>query len=79
MSAESRRLGYTAAIERAGGLVVSGVCFYVMTPDWLRERHGYRRIVTSSAKLANIIEGYGYEPALRPLDTCIDAAVAGRL
>ena len=50
-----------------------------MTPDWLRERHGYRRIVTSSAKLANIIEGYGYEPALRPLDACIGAAVAGRL
>jgi hypothetical protein len=59
--------------------VVSGVCFYVMTPDWLRERHGYRRIVTNSAKLANIIEGYGYEPALRPLDACINAAVAGRL
>jgi predicted aconitase len=79
VSAESRRLGYTAAIERARGLVVSGVCFYVMTPDWLRERHGYRRIVTNSAKLANIIEGYGYEPALRPLDACINAAVAGRL
>ena len=79
VSAESRRLGYTAAIERAGGLVLSGVCFYVMTPDWLREQHGYRRIVTNSAKLANIIAGYGYEPALRPLDACIDAAVAGRL
>jgi predicted aconitase len=79
VSAESRRLGYTAAIERAGGLVLSGVCFYVMTPDWLREQHGYRRIVTNSAKLANIIEGYGYEPALRPLDVCMDAALSGRL
>lgn len=79
VSAECRRLGYTGAIERAGGLVVSGVCFYVMTPDWLRERNGYRRIVTNSAKLANIIEGYGYEPALRPLDVCIDAALSGRL
>jgi predicted aconitase len=79
VSAEARRLGCTATLEAAGGLVVTGVCFYVMTPEWLRERHGYRRLVTNSAKLANIIGGNGYEPALRPLDACIEAALSGRL
>jgi predicted aconitase len=79
VSAECRRLGYTAAIEGAGGLMVTGVCFYVMTPDLVRERHGYRRIVTNSAKLANIIAGNGYEPALRPMEVCIEAALSGRL
>lgn len=79
VKAEGERLGYKALIEQAGGLVVAGVCFYVMTPDIVRERFGYRTIVTNSAKLANIIEGYGYNPILRRLDGCIDAAVRGRI
>lgn len=79
VKAEGDRLGLNALIEQAGGLVVAGVCFYVMTPDIVRERHGYRTIVTNSAKLANIIEGYGYNPILRRLETCLEAAVKGRV
>ena len=33
----------------------------------------------ASAKLVNIIAGYGYEPVLAPMDKCIDATVAGRM
>ena len=45
----------------------------------LRERFGYRTIVTDSAKLANIIAGYDYNPVLRPTDVCIQAALEGEL
>ena len=72
-------LGYTAAIETAGGVVLSTVCFYIMTANELRQRHGYHQLVTDSAKLANIIPGYGYHPVLRRTAACIEAAVSGRI
>ncbi|MGH2370411.1 MAG: aconitase X, partial [Chloroflexota bacterium] len=77
--AVAERLGYVKAIEAAGGLVVSGACFYLLTPRELRERFGYRTIVTDSAKLANIIAGYDYNPVFRPTDVCIRAAIEGAL
>lgn len=73
------RLGYTAAVEAAGAIVLTGVCYYIMTARELAERHGYRTILTDSAKLANIIAGYGYQPIFRPTEVCIDAAVRGAL
>ena len=63
----------------AGGLLVSGTCFYLMTPRELGERFGYHTIVTDSAKLANIIAGYDYNPVLRPTEVCLQAALNGRL
>ncbi len=50
-----------------------------MTARELHERFGYRTIVTNSSKLANIIEGYGYNPIFRRTDACIEAAVTGRV
>lgn len=75
----AERLGYREAIEAAGGLLVSGACFYLLTPRELGERFGYHTIVTDSAKLANIIAGYDYNPVLRPTEVCIQAALEGRL
>ncbi len=72
-------LGHLRVIEGAGGLVVAGACFYLLTPRELAERFGYHTIVTDSAKLANIIAGYDYNPVFRPTDVCIEAALAGRL
>ena len=43
----------------------------------IRERFQYRALVTNSAKLANIITGYGYNPLFRPVETCMDAAMTG--
>ena len=37
------------------------------------------RLLTNSAKLANIIGGYGYKPTLASLARCVDSAVAGRI
>ena len=73
------RLGYADTIEAAGGLLLSGACFYLMTPRELAEKHGWRTIVTDSAKLANIIPGYGYNSVFRPTKTCIEAALSGEL
>ncbi|MGH2561801.1 MAG: aconitase X [Thermomicrobiales bacterium] len=71
------QLGYIRMIEAAGGLVLSGSCFYLMTPNELAGHFGYHTIVTDSAKLANIIAGYGYNPIFRPTDVCIEAAITG--
>jgi predicted aconitase len=77
--AAAEHLGYAATIQGAGGLLLSGACFYLMTARELAEKHGWRTIVTDSAKLANIIPGYGYNPVFRPTDICVEAAINGEL
>jgi predicted aconitase len=77
--AAAERLGYAASIEEAGGLLLSGACFYLMTARELAQKHGWRTILTDSAKLANIIPGYGYNPVFRPTEVCVEAAVQGAL
>lgn len=75
----ARALGYIDAIENAGGLVLVGVCFYLMGAGDIRERFGWSNVLTNSAKLANIIGGYRYHPIFRRTRECVEAAVAGRL
>jgi predicted aconitase len=73
------RMGFTATIEAAGGIVAAGICFYQSYAGELAAANGWQRLLTNSAKLVNIIGGYGYRPTLAPLDRCIDSAVAGRI
>lgn len=75
----AERMGYVAAIERAGGVVLEGVCFYQMHARVLAEANGWRTLMTNSAKLVNIIAGYGYEPVLAPMARCVQSAIAGRI
>jgi hypothetical protein len=35
--------------------------------------------MTNSAKLTNIIGGYGYQPTLASMEHCMDCAVAGKV
>ena len=63
----------------AGGHILVGVCFYIMTTRYLWEKFGYETLVTDSAKLANIISGYGYNPVFRLTQECIEAAVTGKV
>ena len=79
VKADADRMGYTAMIEAAGGTVLQGVCFYQMYARETGEANGWKRLLTNSAKLVNIIQGYGYEPVLASMETCIDAAVKGRM
>ena len=71
--------GFVEAIESAGGLVLQGTCWYVMDPAAMRERFGWRRLVTNSAKLANIVKAARYETVLRTTGECVEAAVTGRI
>lgn len=74
---DADRLGLTAKIENAGGTVLSGMCFYQSYAREMAEANGWKRLATNSAKLVNIIGGYGYRPALLSMGACIDAACNG--
>ena len=74
---DADRLGLTARIETAGATVLSGMCFYQSYAREMAEANGWRRLATNSAKLTNIIGGYGYAPALMTMEACIEAACAG--
>jgi predicted aconitase len=73
------RMGLTARIEAAGGIVAAGVCFYQSYAREMAEANGWQRLLTNSAKLVNIIAGYGYSPTLATMEACLDSAVAGRI
>jgi len=74
---DADRMGLTARIEEAGGTVLSGMCFYQSYAREMAEANGWRRLATNSAKLVNILGGYGYRPALMSMQACIDAACNG--
>jgi predicted aconitase len=73
------RMGLTATIEASGALVLKGVCFYQMHAREIGAANGWRRLMSNSAKLVNIIGGYGYAPVLAPMERCVESAVAGRV
>ena len=73
------RMGYTSRIENAGGTVLSGMCFYQSYAREIAEARGWKRLATNSAKLVNILGGYGYKPMMGSMEACVDAAVTGRL
>jgi predicted aconitase len=73
------RMGLTARIEDSGAVVAAGICFYQSYAGELAEANGWKRLLTNSAKLVNIIGGYGYRPTLASLERCVDSAVAGRV
>ena len=72
------RMGFTAVFEEFGALLLRGVCFYQMRAREMGEANGWRRLLTNSAKLVNIIQGYGYDPVIAAAEDCVDAAVRGR-
>ena len=74
---DADRMGLTARIEEGGGTVLAGMCFYQSYAREIAEANGWRRLATNSAKLVNIIGGYGYRPALLSMQACIDAACNG--
>lgn len=73
------RLGITEIIESSGAILLKGVCFYQMYARELGEANGWQRLLSNSAKLVNIISGYGYRPVLATTESCIEAAVNGRM
>jgi predicted aconitase len=77
VKADADRMGITARIEKAGGAVLSGMCFYQSYAREMAEANGWSALATNSAKITNILGGYGYRPVLMSMQRCIDAACAG--
>jgi predicted aconitase len=79
IKAASDRLGLTQRIEATGAIVVQGICFYQSYAREMAEANGWKRLMSNSAKLVNIISGYGYRPTLASMEHCIDSAIVGRI
>jgi predicted aconitase len=76
---DADRFGFTGRIEAAGGMVLSGMCFYQSYAREIAEANGWRRLATNSAKMVNILGGYGFRPMLASMEACVAAAETGRL
>ena len=60
-------------------VLLEGVCFYQMYARETAQANGWKTLVSNSAKLVNIIQGYDYVPVLATTDRCVDAAVTGTI
>jgi len=76
---DADRMGLTARIEASGATLLSGMCFYQSYAREMAEANGWQALATNSAKLTNILGGYGYRPALLSMAACVDAACRGRI
>jgi predicted aconitase len=76
---DADRMGLTARIEASGAMVLSGMCFYQSYAREMAQANGWRRLATNSAKLTNILGGYGYAPVLLSMEQCLDAACSGQI
>ncbi len=79
IKAAADRMGLVGRIEQSGAMVLSGVCFYQMYAREIGQANGWTRLMSNSAKIVNILGGYGYEPILDSMETCVASAVAGRI
>ena len=55
------------------------MCFYQSYAREMGEANGWKRLMTNSVKLTNIIGGYGYEPTLSNMENCVASALAGEV
>ena len=66
-------------IENAGGIILEGVCFYNMHAREIGEANGWKRLMSNSAKIINILGGYGYETILNSMEKCVISACQGKI
>lgn len=77
--ADAKSMGFVDEIERFGGKVLQGTCFYQQHAREIGEANGWKRLLSNSAKIVNILGGYGYAPALASMEICIESAVVGKV
>jgi len=75
--ADAVSMGYVAKIETFGGRVLVGTCFYQQYAREIGEANGWTRLLSNSAKIVNILGGYGYQPSLASMEACIASAEKG--
>jgi predicted aconitase len=73
-------LGYLRPLEEAGVAMLEGVCFYILQNlSRMRERNGWRNMISNSAKIVNIIGAHRFRTVLRRTADCVEIACTGRL
>ena len=77
--ADALRMKIIDQIEKTGAKVLEGTCFYNQYAREIGLANGWKRLMSNSAKIVNILGGYGYEPSLSSMKNCIDSAVAGEI
>ncbi|TBL79858.1 aconitase X [Paenibacillus thalictri] len=77
---QAEQAGFVDIIQRAGGSFLTGVCFYILDGlSEIRTSHGWKTMVTNSAKLANNVKAHRFVPVVRRTEDCINIAVRGCL
>ncbi len=76
---DADRMGLLSRIENTGAKVLEGTCFYNQYAREIGVANGWTRLLSNSAKIVNIISGYGYKPALASMEECVASAVAGEI
>lgn len=76
---DAKRMGLIDLIESFGAKVLQGTCFYQQYAREIGEANGWKRLLSNSTKIVNILGGYGYQPALASMEDCIASAVAGEV
>ena len=77
--ADASRMKIIDQIEETGAKVLEGTCFYNQYAREIGLANGWKRLMSNSAKIVNILGGYGYEPSLSSMEHCINSAVAGEI
>ena len=73
------RMGFIERIENSGAKVLEGTCFYNQYAREIGEANGWKNLLSNSAKIVNILGGYGYQPALANMEDCIKSALVGEI
>ncbi|MBC7780585.1 MAG: aconitase X catalytic domain-containing protein [Proteobacteria bacterium] len=80
MKRTASELGYIGRIEAAGGIVLEGVCFYILQNlSPIKQAMGWSSLVTNSAKLVNTITAHRFNTILRRTEDCIATALSGNV
>jgi len=77
--ADAARMKLVETIESTGAKVLEGTCFYNQYAREIGEANGWTRLLSNSAKIVNILGGYGYRPALASMEDCVASAVEGEI
>jgi predicted aconitase len=73
------RMGFIERIEKSGAKVLEGTCFYNQYAREIGEANGWKKLLSNSVKIVNILGGYGYQPALANMEDCIKSALVGEI
>ena len=76
---DASRMKLIDQIEKTGAKVLEGTCFYNQYAREIGLANGWKRLMSNSAKIVNILVGYGDEPSISSMENWIASDVAGEI